>query len=978
MLLTTKLSPPPLRPKRVPRPHLLERLETGLRQGSRLTLISAPAGYGKTSLVSEWVESYKLKGDRMITFQPSNLEDLSPASRLGCPRQDRLPVVRQARLRAKIDQPATLFAWLSLDDGDNDPHQFLRYIIAALQKADAHIGETLQAALESPQPPSPESSLTALVNDIAPLPATILLVLDDYHAITSQTVHACLSFLLEHPLQNLQLVLLTRSDPPLPIARLRAQGQLTELRAADLRFTTAEVTAFLNQVQGLSLPSDDVRLLEQRVEGWAAGIQLAAVALGSLSKTPGSVQTVDEIGEFIRAFTGGHHYVVEYLVEEVLRRQPAPIQDFLLRTSLLERLSGLLCDTILPIGDFRLQISQSSASNQLSTISNSQAILEYLDHNNLFLAPLDSAQAWYRYHPLFAEVLRARLRAQVSPAEIARLHQSASRWFMENGLLDEAVEHAFAAGDLEQVATLLESSAKSTMLHGRPMALLRWAERFSPDWLRSRPRLRIYSAWAVFLSGQFDLGREELQDVRRSLPLTPDTQALRGELASLLAIAATVDQPPADIQELAQEALDCLPEDDLVSRARALRAMGVAYGYMGETSQSLQYYQQARHLALASGNVFLASNIIETIASTYIFMGRLRLSARTYQELVDLGARPGGSPFPFVGYGYLGLAEVSLEQDDLASAGRYLEKGLELARQGGIGYNLPQSWCLMAHLCQAQGDLPAASHALQQAEALSQPSHSFGLRVTLAAHQVRFWLAQGDFNRARRWAFGDEGATTPEIPLADLPLVVREVHLSTQARLWLAQGEYAKVLEIAAGLLPQAEAGGRMGHALEIGLLKALALQAQGDLPAALQALQPVLELAQPEGYARLFVEAGQPARSLLKLASSRLRGESIRAYVDKLLLAFESAAQGLQPSNLPSPALPQARQEPSTLIEPLTGRELDVLRLLAEGYSNHEIAARMVVSLNTVKKHTSNLYGKLNVTSRTQAIARARDLGLL
>ena len=942
MLLTTKLSPPPLRPRRVPRPHLLERLESGLRQGSRLTLISAPAGYGKTSLVAEWIESYQLKGDHLVTFQPSNI------------------------------QPSTLFAWLSLDDGDNDPHLFLRYLIAALQRAEAHIGETLQTALESPQPPSPEDSLTALVNDIATLPAIILLVLDDYHAITSQSVHACLTFLLDHPLQNLHLVLLTRSDPPLPVARLRAQGRLTELRAADLRFTTDEVATFLNQVQGLSLPSDDVRLLEQRVEGWAAGIQLASIALGTLSKTPGSTQAADEIGEFIRTFTGGHHYVVEYLVEEVLRRQPDPIQDFLLRTSLLERLCAPLCDSILS-RESRVVNREllTDLDSPLSTLD-SQAILEYLDHNNLFLTPLDSAQTWYRYHPLFAEVLRARLRAQVSPAEIARLHRSASHWFMENGLLDEAVEHAFAAGDLEQVVTILESSAKGTMLHGRPATLLRWAERLPPDWLRSRPRLRIYSAWALFLSGQFDLGRERLQDVRRTLPHTTDTQALRGELASLLAIAATVDQPPADIQELAQEALDYLPEDDLVSRARALRAMGVAYGYMGETSQSLHYYQQARHLALASGNVFLASNIIETIASTYVFMGRLRLAARTYQDLVDLGARPDASPFPFVGYGYIGLAEIYLEQDDLVAASRYLEKGMELARQGGIGYNLTQSWCLMARLCQAQGDLPAARHALQQAEALSQPLHSFGLRVTLAFNQVRFWLAQGDLNRARRWAFGDEPAAS-EISLADLPLVVREVHLLTQSRVWLAQGEYTKVLEIAAGLLPQSEAGGRMGHTLEAGLLMALALQAQEDLPAALRALQPVLELAESEGYVRLFVEAGEPAQSLLKVAGSRLHDDRLKAYVDKLLLAFERATQNLQ-----LPHLQPSNIQPSTLIEPLTGRELDVLRLLAEGYSNHEIAARMVVSLNTVKKHTSNLYGKLNVTSRTQAIARARDLDLL
>jgi LuxR family maltose regulon positive regulatory protein len=518
------------------------------------------------------------------------------------------------------------------------------------------------------------------------------------------------------------------------------------------------------------------------------------------------------------------------------------------------------------------------------------------------------------------------------------------------------------------------------MLGGRPATLLRWAERLPAEWLRSRPSLRIYRAWALFLSGQFELGREELQEVRLSLPHSEDTRALRGELASLLAIAATVDQPPAAIQEMAQEALDCLPEGDLASRARALRAMGVALGYTGDTGQSIQYYQQARELALASGNVFLASNIIETIASTYVYMGRLRQAAQTSQELVELGTRSSGSPLPFAGNGYLGLADVSLEQGDLAAAWRYLEKGLALVQQGGIGYNLVQSWCLAARLYLAQGDLAGAGRALQQAEQVAQPAQSFGLRVALAAQQVRFWLAQGDLDQARRWAFGEESASAAGISREDLPPVVKEVHQVTQARLWLAQGDYEKVLEIAAKLQPQAATGGRMGFALEIGLLKALALYAQRDLPAAVETLQPLLELAEPEGYVRLFVEAGEPMHSLLKVAGSRLKMvegsrlhvESIKSYTDKLLLAFES-----EPGSLPN-FQPSTLLQPSTLIEPLTERELDVLRLLSEGYSNQEIAARMVVSLNTVKKHTSNLYGKLGVSSRTQAIALARQLGLI
>jgi len=946
MLLATKLSPPPLRPSRVSRPHLMNRLEAGLRQGSRLTLISAPAGYGKTSLVSEWIADSRLKIEDIRT-QNTKIREPNPQSSF----------------------QNLQFCWLSLDEGDNDPSQFLRYLIAALQHAGESIGRVLEAVLDSPQPPPLGSMIPSLINDVAAHPAMAVLILDDYHAITDQSVHAALEFILDHQPPNLHLVLLTRADPPLPIARLRARGQLTELRAADLRFTTDEAAAFLNQVMGLDLHLQDVRALEQRVEGWAAGIQLAAIALESLSKTSGTGKDTTEVEAFIRSFTGGHHYVVEYLVEEVLRRQSEDIQNFLLRTSLLERMCGPLCDAILLPDDFRLQNSQPSTILQQSTVSNSQSILEYLDHNNLFLTPLDSAHTWYRYHPLFAEVLRARLKGQVSADEITAIHRRASVWFWENGMLDEAIEHALSARDYDQAATFLESSAKGTMLHGRPTALLRWSERLPAEWLRSRPRLRIYHAWALFLSGKFSLGQEQLQDVYHSLPRSPETQALRGELASLLAIAATIDQPPAVIQELAQEALDNLPDDDLASRARALRGMGVALGYLGETERCLDYYQQARQLALASGNIFLASNIIETISSMYLHLGRLRLAARTCQELVELGSPSGSSPLPFTGNGFLGLAVVSLEQDNLESAGRYLDQAMELTLQGGIGYNLLESWCVMARLRQAQDDLPGAHQALQEAEQVNQSVQSFGSRVLLAAHQVRFWLAQGDFQQAQRWAFDDEESTTPKISLVNLPLVVREVHLVTQARLWLAQGEYEKVLEIAAGLLPKAEAGGRMARVLEISLLKALALYARGDLPAALESLEHALELAEQEGYVRLFLEAGEPAHSLLRVASSRLKGEVNRTTAGKLLRAFESLHPAkLQPSKL----------QPSELIEPLTDRELEVLHLLAAGNSNQEIAAHMVVSLNTVKKHSSNLYGKLGVTSRTQAIARARELGLL
>jgi LuxR family maltose regulon positive regulatory protein len=590
-----------------------------------------------------------------------------------------------------------------------------------------------------------------------------------------------------------------------------------------------------------------------------------------------------------------------------------------------------------------------------------QSTLEYLEHGNLFIVPLDHEQHWYRYHPLFADVLKARLRGQLAPDEIAGLHRRASHWYWKNRAPAEAVEHAFAAPDFEQAAQILEATAKSSMMQGNLSTLLRWIDRLPPEWLKARLRLRVYQAWALFLGGQANLSRQFLSEARGDLlsqPASPDLRALRGELASMLAIISTSDRDPATIMELVQEAQEYLPESDLTSRARATHVLGTLHNVLGDTRQSIPVFEQALQLALAAHNSFLASSILETIASTHIHCGRLRQAARVFQELVDLGSQGTAAPRPFAGNGYLGLAEVLLEQNRLEEAARFTQQGMGLIRQGGIGYNLLSAWCVQARFCMARTDPAGALEALYQAEQVSILAHSSPWTVYLAAYEVRWHLAQGDIHQARQWAFH-----LPGIGPESLPLVVREVHRVTQARVHLALGEPQSVLTIATEELSAVEAAGRMARVIEFNLLKALALEALGDSSSAVDALEIALDLAEPEGYVRLFLEAGPAARRLLEAARPNAAPARL-AYIDRLLAGFAP------------PVVPPAEKLPGP--DPITERERDVLRLLAAGYSNQEIAAQLVLTLNTVKKHTSNLYAKLGVTSRTQAIARARELGIL
>jgi LuxR family maltose regulon positive regulatory protein len=897
-LLTTKLYVPPARPERVPRLRLIRRLDEGLRLGRRLALVSAPAGFGKTTLLSDWVGQHEG------------------------------PV-----------------AWLSLDDADNEPSRFWTYLVAALQTIHADLGQEALHLLQAAQPSPAQGILTPLLNEVAALaqtsPATeIVLVLDDYHLISAPQIHKGITFLLEHQPHNLHLVISTRADPPLSLFRLRARGQLTELRTDDLRFTPGEAAAFLNTVMGLDLMPADVKALETRTEGWIVGLQLAALSL----------QGRTDAREFIAAFSGSYHYVLEYLTEEVVRRQAEPVRRFLLLTSILDRLCGSLCDA-------------------LTGEHNGDARLADLQARNLFIVPLDAEHRWVRYHHLFADLLGNLLRKERSPERIRELNLRASEWHEQDGNLDDAIKYALRAQDFERAASLIEQAAQAVIAHGRLTTLIRWLEALPAGLLRARPRLRLYQGWALNLSGQIDAAEQILQETKttlQSLPLSPENKALRGQLAALLTGIATLREETAIVIQEAQEALTLLPDEDRLSRARVYMALGTACAYEDNAEGAARTWQQARDLALEAGNPFLATAAIEMLAGTQIYhQGRLQAAASSLQRVLDLGTMPDRRRSPFTGTSHALLAEINLEWNDLEAAAGYLETGIKLLRQGGIGYGLIHTFCAQARLERARGDAEGALQALQTAEQGLEGHTLAHMVLHLASYQVRLRLWLGDVDTAARWAAGDPATLKREM-LETLPIYLREVQQLSLARVQLARQETEEALATLAGLEEQAQAAGRLAQAIEICLLKALAWQAQGESAAALESFERSLSWAEPEGYVRLFLEAGPEAVTLLRQAASRgIRPE----YVGKLLGAFDVEEKGsIPPSRLP---------DSQPLAEPLTERELEVLHLICDGLSNREIAGRLTVTLNTVKKHSSHIYGKLGVKSRAQAIVRARELGL-
>jgi LuxR family maltose regulon positive regulatory protein len=878
-ILATKLYIPPLRPSIVPRPRLVDRLNECLAMGCNLTLISAPAGFGKTTLVSEWIAS--------------------------CGR----PV-----------------AWLSLDERDNDPARFITYLVKALQTIQAGIGEGLLAALQSPQPLQIETILTTLLNEISTIPENFLLVLDDYHSIDSHPVDQSLAFLIEHQPPQMHLLIATREDPDLPLARMRARGQCTELRAADLRFTPAEAAEFLNRVMGLNLSEADVAALEARTEGWIAGLQLAAL----------SMQGHQDAAGFIQSFTGSHRFVMDYLLEEVLHQQPESIQAFLLRTSVLDRMCGPLCDAVL----FDPSIP-------------GQATLEYLEHANLFIVPQDNERRWYRYHHLFGDLLRKRLGQSLPPGGIAELQLHASQWYENNDLMLEAFKHAAAASDIERAVRLMESKKMPIHLRGTATAILDWLESLPKTVLDARPALWWSQASMSMIIGQPMGVEEKLQATEAALALAalpgaePDetTRDLIGKIAAVRANVAQMQAQTEIILVQARRALEYLHPDNLSDRSMATRALGFTYFIKNDLTEAGRLYVEAYSLAQAAGNIINASLALIRLGQLQEAENQLHLAAETYQRGLPLIDEY--SPYN-ASVAYLGLARIHYEWNDLDAAEKYGEQSLKLSRQfDQVIDRLVVSEMFLSHPKLARGDVNGAMGWMLQAEETSHLKNYTYRLPDIASHQAGIQLFQGNVDEAaqlvRQYA---------------MPLM--------QARVLIAQDDPSAALAVLEPERQQAEAKRLPQRLLLVLAVQSVVLFAQGEKDQAVQVLAEALVLAEPGGYIRLFVDEGAlMAQILLEAAARGIKPD----YVARLLAAFEGEPkEERQAASVPAP---------SSLIEPLSPRELEILKLIAQGLSNREIGERLFLALDTIKGHNRKIFDKLQVQSRTEAIARAHELGL-
>jgi LuxR family maltose regulon positive regulatory protein len=891
-LLQTKFYIPTIRPERVTRPRLFERLNVGLAR--KLILVSAPAGFGKTMLVSDWL------------------------------RQTNLPT-----------------AWLSLDPDDNDSTRFLSYFIAALQSlpslGGADVGKSALAMLQAsqPQPPPVEALLTTLINELVAVPATFALVLDDYHLIQAQPIHHALTFLLDHLPPTMHLVLITRADPPLPLARLRGRGQLTELRQTDVRFTAEEAAEFLNQVMGLDLSTEDVATLESRTEGWIVGLHLAALSLQDRADTH----------EFITAFTGEHHYVLEYLIEEVVRRQPEPVRRFLMQTSILDRLCGSLCNAVTGEND-------------------GEAMLAYLRLRNLFILPLDDEHHWHRYHRLFADLLGNLLRKAYPPEHIRELYRRAGKWYERNGLATEAVNHALTAEDFERVAQLIERNSLAMVSRGELATLLRWIDTLPQDLARSRPWLCVHQAWPLTLAGRADAAEPLLRQIEQQISpedLSPESREILGHVTTMRAMMAMMHSDMPQTIELALRADTLLPSDNVIPRNTIFFTLATAYYAEGQLKEAGQALAEELRLGRIAGNVWMVVRSLCDLADLRVIQGQLRGAAKLVQEALQWAEARGLRQLGTVGYALVKLGEICYERNDLIAAREHVVEGVKLMQGWQQPYEMVGGYTALASVLQAQNDATGALEALQKAEAIrAEHPHYDRLDSMLNSCRIRLRLAQDGPKEAARQA--------TEIRLGETnALIFREQGQILLARVFIEQQKWDEALRLLDRPAQEAEAGGRFGRLIEILALQAIARRLQGDTVQALSALEKALTIGEPEGYARVFVDLGAPMATLLQQAAARGVAPD---YVSGLLVAF--GTEGEKTFRTP------LRPESAALVEPLTERELDVLHFLGEGYSNQRIATALVVTLNTVKKHTSGIYGKLGVHSRTQAVVRAQELGLL
>lgn len=870
-LVETKLFIPRPRRTAVARPRLSERLSRGAE--SRLLLISAPAGFGKTTLLAD----------------------------------------------AAADQRSV--AWLSLDESDSRPATFWTYVLTALQTVVPDVGAGALPLLQSADPPI-EAVLTTVLNELSTVPHDIHLVLDDYHLVDGPGVQPGMAFLLEHLPPHVHLVISTRADPALPLARLRARGELVEIRAADLRFAPDEVATYLNESIGLNLAENEIAALEDRTEGWIAALQLAALSMRGRA----------DVGGFIAGFTGDDRYIVDYLVEEVLTRQPDHIRNFLLQTSVLDRLSGPLCDAV-------------------TAQPGGKAMLESLDRANLFVVPLDDSRRWYRYHHLFADVLRTHLTDERG-GEVRDLHRRGSRWYEENGEPSPAVRHALAAGDVEHAADLVEL-ALPTLRRNRQEATIRgWVDALPDEVVRVRPVLAVGLIGALMAGGEFEGVEERLHDAEQRLEQPTavvvdeeERARLPGAIQMYRAALALVRGDATATHRHAQLAIDRAADGDHLTRAGASALSGLAFWGSGDLAAAHAAYSDAAAGLRRAGHVSDVLGCSITLADLRITQGRLSEALRTYENALRLASHE-TSPRGMADM-YVGMSQIACERNDLDAATQYLLRSHEFAE---LPQNPYRRQVAMARIREAQGDLGGALELLDEAQRVYMGDFSPNVRPVQAL-RARVLTTHGHVSDALSWA-REQGLSSGD----DLSYL-REYEHITLARVLLAQSSIDDAARLLERLLTEAEEGERGGSVIEILVLQALVHHARGDTRAALGPLQHALTLAEPEGYVRVFVGEGRPMAALLNaVAKQRASWRYVRRLLD---------ACGATPV------------KQAGLVEPLSERELDVLRLLGTDLAGPAIARRLVVSLNTLRTHTKNIYAKLGVNSRRAAVRRARELDL-
>jgi LuxR family maltose regulon positive regulatory protein len=883
LLIRTKLRPPLTRPGLVPRPRLQEQIAQGLR--GPLTLVTAPAGFGKTTLVASCIA--------------------------GCG----LPT-----------------AWLSLDKNDDQEWRFLSYLVAALTDADVRVGGEAAQLLAAARQPSPEAVLTSLINDLEATGRDIVLVLDDYQFISQPAVHGAMTFLVEHCPATLHLVIATRSDPPLPLARLRARGQTVELRAADLGFTEQEAAQFLNDVMGLGLDARSVAMLEERTEGWIAGLQMAAL----------SMQDRQDVRGFIEGFSGTHRYILDYLLEEVLANQLPETQRFLLRTSILDRLTAPLCDAVL--ADDRPP---------------SAPILEHLERANLFLLPLDDERIWYRYHHLFADLLRARLR-QAQPDMVPLLHLRASTWLAQHGQVIEAIHHLFAAGENGRAADLIERTGPERLAAGDP-SVLQMADSLPRDMILTRPIIGLYRAWFLILRARIGEAVPLLHELAGQLA-GADPRSGRQWMQTFVASALAFLAPPASMGSVplpGYELLDEMPADELLLRNAADYLYGMALARRGEMGRAVEVSLRCIERERTHRGALSIPTLAPFLSRIYLMQGRLHAAASLCREFLD-PIKESDIRFVYTaGSMKIDLGEVLREWNHLEEAEQYIRDGLKANEPWRNIMTDGFGLVALTHVLQAKGDYAGAMQAAEKLETrMGEVSRPREFEEDFRTLRVRLQLASGDLRSASQWA--DRIQQTEDFRLHP------ELYQLTLARIRLAEGRYADVEAALAGMTPALTAGSGTARQLERNLLLAAAIAGQQRLPAALEFVESSLALAEPEGYIRVFLDLGEPARELLS-AYLRSAAPAHVMFAQKILDAFSVAGRAIPPAS-----------QPAGLIEPLSARELEVLHLIALGKTNREIAGQLIVAPGTVKAHTAAIYRKLDVANRTEAVARARQLGVL